>query len=70
MYTIYSKDLCPNCDKTKMILFSKGLEFEVKKLDVDFDIKWFMKEFKSRTFPVIVHDDTVYKGFEELYSSL
>ena len=53
-----------------MVLFSKGLEFEVKKLDVDFDIKWFMDNFKSRTFPVITNGDIIYKGFEELYSSL
>lgn len=70
MYTIYSKDLCPNCEKTKMVLFSKGLEFEVKKLDVDFDIQWFMQEFKSRTFPVITNGDIIYKGFDELYNNI
>lgn len=70
MYTIYSKDLCPNCEKAKVLLFSKGKQFVIKKLDVDFDIKWFMDTFKLRTFPVIVHDDTIYKGFDELYNDI
>ena len=70
MFIIYSKESCPNCEKAKMFLYMKGKEFKVKKLDTDFDVKWFMDEFKVRSFPVIVDtsSNTTYKSFEELSS--
>ena len=71
MYTIYSKDHCSNCEKTRMFLYMKGLEFQVKKLDVDFDIQEYMKIFQIRSFPAIVKDTgEVYKSFEELQDSI
>lgn len=70
MFTIYSKENCSNCEKAKVLLYMRGLPFEVKKLDTDFDISWYMGEFKVRSFPVIVNDTKVYKSFEELQNSI
>lgn len=70
MFTIYSKENCSNCEKSRMALYIKGLPFQVKKLGIDFTLEWYMNEFKVRSFPVIVNDTTIYKSFEELYSSL
>lgn len=70
MFTIYSKDGCVNCEKAKMALYIKGLPFQVKKLNEDFTLEWYMNEFKVRSFPVIVNDTKVYKSFEELQNSI
>ena len=72
MFIIYSKENCPNCEKVSMLLYMKGKEFEVKKLDTDFDVQWYLNEFKIRSFPVVVDSTTssVYKSFEELSASL
>ena len=47
-----------------MFLFMKGKEVEVKKLDVDYDIEWYINEFKVRSFPVVVDTNTT-----EIYTS-
>ena len=70
MFTIYSKENCSNCEKAKMALYIKGLTFQVKKLNEDFTLEWYMNEFKVRSFPVIVNDTKVYKSFEELQNSI
>ena len=70
MFTIYSKDGCVNCEKSSMALYTKGLPFQVKKLNEDFTLEWYMNEFKVRSFPVIVNDTKVYKSFEELQNSI
>ena len=64
MFIIYSKENCPNCEKARMFLFMKGKEVEVKKLDVDYDIEWYINEFKVRSFPVVVDTNTT-----EIYTS-
>ena len=70
MFTIYSKDGCVNCEKSRMALYIKGLPFEVKKLNEDFTLEWYMNEFKIRSFPVITTDNAVFKSFEELQNSI
>ena len=70
MFTIYSKENCSNCEKVRMSLYIKGLPFQVKKLNEDFTLEWYMNEFKVRSFPVIVNDIKVYKSFEELQNSI
>ena len=72
MFIIYSKENCPNCEKAKMVLYMKGKDFEVKKLDVDFTVQEFMEKFNSRSFPVVIDTDTnsVYKTIEQLQEGL
>lgn len=55
-----------------MTLYVKHKEFTIKKLDEDFTIEWFLSEFNSRSFPVVVDTDTdtVYKTVEELQTKL
>lgn len=36
--TIYGKSNCPSCDTAKQILTSKGVEYEYKQLDVDYQV--------------------------------
>lgn len=72
MFIIYSKENCSNCEKARMFLYMKGKKVEVKKLEKDFNIQWYMQEFKVRSFPVVVDtsSNTTYKSFEELSASL
>lgn len=72
MFIIYSKDQCSKCEIAKMTLYVKCKDFEVKKLDTDFTLEWFLSEFNSRSFPVVVDTDTdtIYKSLEELQAKL
>lgn len=72
MFIIYSKANCSKCEIAKMTLYVKHKEFTIKKLDEDFTIEWFLSEFNSRSFPVVVDTDTdtVYKTVEELQTKL
>lgn len=36
MYYVFSKESCPQCTQAKTLLEAKGVEYEVKVLDVDF----------------------------------
>lgn len=67
MYTIYSKDKCPQCDAAKMLLVIKGIDHEVLKLDVDFTREEFVELFpKARTFPMITKDGEHVGGLQDL----
>lgn len=57
MIIIYSKENCPQCDTASGLLTSKGVPFEIKKLDVDFTIDELTKIIAPvipRAFPQIV----------------
>lgn len=71
MYTIYSKDACQQCDAAKLICSMKGVEFEVKKLDVDFSRDDILSLApNTRSFPVVFKDGELLGGLEQLKSSL
>lgn len=64
--TIYSKTNCPSCEQAKMVLKSRGIDFEVKVLGQDYDMEFLMDELDRvgllgfRTFPLLVQGDKGY----------
>ncbi len=65
MVSVYSKPQCPACDEAKALLTNAGIEFKVLMLGVDFDMDDLMDVFVDlgfpppRSFPIIVHSDSV-----------
>ena len=71
MFTIYSKDKCQQCDSAKLLCQMKGVEFEVKKLDVDYTKEDILALApNTRSFPVVFKDGDLLGGLEQLKSSL
>lgn len=71
MYIIYSKDACQQCDAAKLLCKMKGVEFEVKKLDVDFSRDEILSLApNTRSFPVVFKDGELLGGLEQLKISL
>ena len=64
---IYSKQNCSFCQKAKMFLSSKGINYSEKKLNEDFTIEHLKSIFpNAKTFPVIVIDGFNIGGLREL----
>ena len=58
MYTVYSKDNCPQCVSTKTFLKQKDQEFTEVNVPRDMDLEFFRSMFpRARSFPVIVSQD-------------
>ena len=71
MFTIYSKDKSQQCDSAKLLCQMKGVEFEVKKLGVDYtkeDILTLAPN--TRSFPAIFKDGELLGGLVELKQTL
>ena len=65
--TIYSKDNCSYCTSAKMLLSSKGIQYNEMKLNEDFTKESLHHLFPSATtFPVIVVDGFNIGGFTQL----
>lgn len=66
MYTLYSKQNCPGCDKAKNLLALKGKKFKIVEIvhglqagDNQISIIEFTDKFPSvRQVPLIVNDET------------
>ena len=61
-FIIYSKRLCPYCDKVKKILehlsATKGFPIVIYELDTDFNREQFISEFgEGSTFPQVIVND-------------
>lgn len=61
-FTIYSKRLCPYCDRIKKVLeplsITKGFPIVIYELDTDFDRNQFISEFgEGSTFPQVIVGD-------------
>lgn len=55
MFTVFSKDNCPYCEKAKMLIINKGHEYAESKLGVDYDREDLMRMFPdARTFPIVL----------------
>lgn len=66
-FTVYSKRLCPYCDKIKKILehlsVNKGFPVVIYELDTDFTRKEFIAEFgEGSTFPQVIINDVKMGG--------
>lgn len=71
MYTIYSKDKCQQCDSAKLLCQMKGVEFEVKKLDVDYTKEDILALApNTRSFPVVFKDGLYLGGLPDLKKDL
>ncbi|MEN6553816.1 MAG: glutaredoxin [Methanobacterium sp.] len=61
-FTVYSKKLCPYCDKIKQVLGHlssiKGYPITTYELDTDFTREQFIAEFgEGSTFPQVIVND-------------
>lgn len=71
MITVYSKESCAKCKQAEILLMMKGVTYDIKKLDVDYDLE-FVKSLAplQRGFPVITKDGVLIGGLTELKVSL
>lgn len=66
IFTIYSKDGCPYCDKVVKVMGLSELKHVVYKLGRDFTKEEFYSEFgEGSTFPQVICDDTKLGGSVE-----
>lgn len=67
---IYSKATCPYCDRAKMLLKNKGVEFKELRIDQDPKLLAEMLERSNnrRTVPQIFIGDHHVGGFDDLYA--
>lgn len=71
MYTVYSKDNCPQCETAKMLLAAKGEQFNVLKLGADITREELLALIPTaRTMPQIMKDGQLLGGLSELRSVL
>lgn len=71
MLVIYSKDKCQQCDTAKLLCQMKGVDFEIKKLDVDYtkeDVLALVPQ--ARSFPLIFKDGEYLGGLPDLKKDL
>lgn len=60
MLQVYSKSNCPNCDKTKMLLKNKGIEFEVVNIEEDQDAREWLLDQGHRAVPQLYLDGKLF----------
>lgn len=64
---VYSKPLCPYCDKAKALLSRMNIEFENKMLDTDFTREDLMEVAPTaRTFPQVFINGKNVGGYDQL----
>ena len=58
VYTILSKANCPQCQQAELMAKAKGVEYEKKMLDADYDMEYLKEVLKDaphvKTFPIIL----------------
>ena len=68
---LYTKDHCTYCTNAKLLLTSKGISYEEKKLGEDFTRQTILEIFPdARSFPVIVMDGFNIGGYQQLKERL
>lgn len=66
--TVYSKEVCPYCDRAKQVLKNQNIDYKEIMVDQDEDQLATMKELSGRkTVPQIFIGDEPIGGFDELY---
>jgi glutaredoxin len=64
---IYTKDNCTYCTQAKMLLSSKGINYNEMKLGVDFARESLMETFpQAKAFPIVVVNGFNIGGYTEL----
>ena len=66
LYTILSKANCPQCQQAELMAKAKGVEYEKKMLDVDYDMEYLKEVLKDaphvKTFPIILKNGKLLGG--------
>ncbi len=71
MYTIYTKPQCSFCVRAKHLLDIKDLTYQEIVIGRDITVEQVRAAFPQRkTVPIIVEDDFVVGGFDDLVESL
>jgi glutaredoxin len=73
MYKVYGKDWCVYCDRAKVLLKSKNLDFVYYDIEKDDGAKIMALEKSGgqKTVPIIFHNDDNYiGGFDQLRQAL
>lgn len=60
MLTVYSKLNCPFCEKAKAHLKTKGIDFQVIRIDEDSEAREFLMEQGFRSVPQIFKGDELF----------
>ncbi len=64
---IYTTSYCPYCKRAKSLLDSKGADYEEINLTSDTELRVELeKKYNWRTVPMILIDDELIGGFDEL----
>ena len=66
VYTILSKPNCPQCQQAELMAKAKGVEYEKKMLDADYDMEYLKGTLKGaphvKTFPIILKNGKLLGG--------
>jgi glutaredoxin 3 len=66
---IYSKKICPYCDRAKDLLKKKNISYKEIRVDLDENQYQIMLEkSQRRTVPQIFFKDTLIGGFDDLWA--
>ena len=69
VYTILSKPNCPQCQQAELMAKAKGVEYEKKMLDADYDMEYLKEVLKDaphvKTFPIILKNGELVGGLKE-----
>lgn len=66
---IYSKKICPYCDRAKDLLKKKNISYKEIRVDLDENQYHIMLEkSQRRTVPQIFFKDTLIGGFDDLWA--
>ena len=67
MYTVYTKDGCPQCDRAKQALTLKNEPFQAVKIGHDITLEAFRQLYPTvKAVPFIVTEGRAVGGFTEL----
>ena len=66
---IYTKNICPYCDRAKELLKKKGIIFDEIRVDLDqSQYEIMLEKSQRRTVPQIFYKDTLIGGFDDLWA--
>lgn len=68
---VYTKDNCTFCDRAKLLLDARKLEYTTVKIGEEISREDFMEKFPNvRSAPLVIIDDEIVGGFIELMNFL
>ena len=64
---IWSKDMCPYCDRAKALLTSKGIQYEERRVGGGWTKQQLLESVpNARTVPQIFLDEVLIGGYDQL----